>query len=59
MDGDVVVMSAELELAAWTVTGHKLWTAFVEPPWDYSVEDDQILLDVMGRRSRFGILHGP
>src|SRR5690606_11067166 len=30
--GDVLVMSAELEMAAWDVRGKKLWSAFVEPP---------------------------
>jgi hypothetical protein len=38
--GDVVLMSAELELAAWTTDGIKLWTTFVEPPWSYRVSDE-------------------
>jgi hypothetical protein len=46
---DVIVMSAELELAAWDLAGKKLWSTFVEPPWNYSVEEMALKLDVMGR----------
>jgi hypothetical protein len=47
--GGVVVMSAELEIAAWTADGEKLWTRFVEPPWSYSVNGSTLVLDVMGQ----------
>lgn len=57
--GDLVLMSAELELAAWDLRGKKLWTTFVEPPWDYTVRGDQLDLDVMGRRSSFAAMLGP
>lgn len=56
---DVVVMSAELELAAWTHDGNKLWSIFVEPPWDYDVVDSQLNLDVMGAKSSFDLREGP
>lgn len=56
---DVVLMSAELELAAWTQKGEKLWTTFVEPPWEYAVEGDTVLLDVMGTQRRFSLHDGP
>lgn len=56
--GDVVVMSAELELAAWSVTGTKLWTTFVEPPWSYQVIGGQVRLDVMGTVSTFDLASG-
>lgn len=56
---DVVLMSAELEFAAWTPKGEKLWTTFVEPPWEYMVEGETVMLDVMGSRRRFPILEGP
>jgi len=46
--GSAVLMSAELELAAWDTHGRKLWTRFVEPPWAYTVSGDAIRLDVMG-----------
>jgi hypothetical protein len=45
---DVVLMSAELELAAWTTDGRKLWTISVEPPWSYRVTEGRVVLDVMG-----------
>lgn len=57
--GDVVVMSAELELAAWTTDGDKLWTTFVEPPWSYSVTDGTVRLDVMGSLREFPLSAGP
>jgi hypothetical protein len=56
--GDVVVMSAELELAVWTTDGTKLWTTFVEPPWSYQVEADQVVLDVMGAVRTFDLRRG-
>jgi len=55
----LVVMSAELELAAWDLAGRKLWTTFVEPPWQYTVEDGSIHLDVMGTKSQFDLERGP
>lgn len=44
-------MAAELELAAWTSSGEKLWTTVVEPPWSYQVFDDLVQLDVMGKNT--------
>jgi hypothetical protein len=57
--GDTVVMSAELELAAWTAGGTKLWSTFVEPPWTYSVEGARMRLDMMGTISQFPLRRGP
>lgn len=58
--GDVVLMSAELQFAAWAADGRKLWSASVEPPWSYEVtEDDRVRLDVMGTVSTFSIRTGP
>jgi hypothetical protein len=57
--GDTVLMAAELEFAAWTITGEKLWSTFVEPPWEYKVENGEVLLDVMDVRSTFPLLEGP
>ena len=56
--GSYVLMSAELELAAWNINGEKLWSTYVEPPWTYSVENDSVQLDVMGRQSTFSLLRG-
>ncbi len=55
----VVLMAAELELAAWDIKGRKLWSAFVEPPWMYHVEGSEVHLDVMGAVSSFPLLTGP
>jgi len=57
--GEVVIMSAELELAAWNLEGTKLWTTFVEPPWSYEVTDDVLQLDIMGVKSEFSPHRGP
>lgn len=56
---DTVVMSAELELAAWTATGEKLWTTWLEPRWHYALDGDSVLLDVMGKTSTFPLHRGP
>ena len=57
--GEFVLMAAELELAAWTTQAEKLWSTFVEPPWDFSVSGDTVNLDVMGTKSTFNIATGP
>ena len=56
---DVVLMSAELEFAAWDLRGKKMWTAYVEPPWDYAVRNGRVELDIMDRKSSFHIKTGP
>lgn len=55
----LIILSAEIEMAAWDISGKKLWTAPVEPPWDYSIEGDTIHLNVMGQLSVFSLEHGP
>ena len=57
--GGVILMAAELELAAWNLEGRKLWTTFVEPPWSYWVDGGTLELDVMGNLHRFSLLTGP
>jgi hypothetical protein len=57
--GDIVLMSAELELSAWAINGRKLWSKHVEPPWSYEIRDDRVELDVMGERSNFVVAIGP
>jgi hypothetical protein len=56
---DTVLMSAELEFAAWDQTGEKLWSTFVEPDWSYQVDGEHVTLDVMGKISRFELRVGP
>jgi hypothetical protein len=57
--GEYVLMAAELELAAWSIHGKKLWSAFVEPSWSFSVSASTVELDVMGKKSTFDIATGP
>ena len=57
--GDLIVLSAELELAAWDAEGQKCWSTFVEPPWAYKVSAGIIELDVMGTKSSFPLDEGP
>jgi hypothetical protein len=56
---EVVLMSAELEFAAWSAGGEKLWSAFVEPPWSFTVDAGEVELEVMGSYSRFSLVGGP
>lgn len=56
---DVLLMSAELELAAWNMRGEKLWSTFVEPPWSYSLDGATIHLEVMGAKASFPLYEGP
>lgn len=56
--GRVVLMAAELELAAWDLGGRKLWSRFVEPPWEYNVTGDVVAADVMGTVSRIDLHSG-
>jgi hypothetical protein len=57
--GGHVFMSAELEFAAWKIDGTKLWTTFVEPPWNWRMVDGIIELEVMGTVARFTVAEGP
>lgn len=57
--GKYVLMSAELELAAWDRFGKKLWSTFVEPPWTYRINGNRVQLDVMGSLSEFDLAKGP
>ncbi len=56
--GDFVLMSAELEFSVWDQHGKKLWSTFVEPPWDFQVRDDIVELDVMGATRRHRLTDG-
>ena len=56
---DTVLMAAELELAAWDIGGRKLWSTFVEPPWDYTVTDGRVALNIMGDVTSFDLTGGP
>lgn len=57
--GDLVLMLAELELSAWDLDGTKMWSTFVEPPWDCEVRGTRLHLDVMGEKSSFDVKAGP
>jgi hypothetical protein len=57
--GDFILMSAELEMAAWDTSARKLWTTFVDPPWSYTVKNGTVYLDVMGEKRRFPLVAGP
>jgi hypothetical protein len=57
--GDWVLMSSELDLAAWDIRGVKRWSTFVEPPWSYQVDGNTVRLEVMGTPSSFSLESGP
>lgn len=56
---DVVLMSAELELAAWDAAGPRLWSMALKPAWEYHVSGNLLHLDVMGRHEVFPVREGP
>jgi hypothetical protein len=56
---DILLMSAELELAVWNIRGEKLWSTFVEPPWHYLLEEHTISIEVMGAKASFPLYEGP
>jgi hypothetical protein len=57
--GDVVVMSGELEIAAYDLRGQRLWAATIEPPWDYGVQGDTMFTIAMGHKTEFPLREGP
>ncbi|WP_424951259.1 hypothetical protein [Deinococcus sp.] len=57
--GEVILMAAELELAAWNLEGRKLWSTFVEPPWFYWLDGDTLHLNVMDYETQFPVHLGP
>ena len=46
--GDLVVCAEELEFGVFTIEGLLVWSTFVEPPWEWSIERDKVKLDIMG-----------
>jgi hypothetical protein len=56
---DVVIMSGELEVAAYALDGTKLWSATVESPWDFGVTGEKMYTLVMGHRVEFPLREGP
>jgi hypothetical protein len=56
---DVIVMSAELEVAAWNIRGEKLWSMYVEPPYGYTVKNGIVHMDRMEGKLEFPLEAGP
>lgn len=57
--GELVLLSGELELAAYDLRGAMKWSTFVEPPWSYRVRAGRVELEVMGKRTSFPLSTGP
>lgn len=57
--GNFVLMSAELEVAAWDIHGKKLWSMFAEPPYDFKVRDGIVYMNRMDEQLIFPIHKGP
>jgi hypothetical protein len=56
---DVVVMGGELEVAGYNLSGERMWSASIEPPWDYGVSGTTMFTIVMGHRTEFPLREGP
>lgn len=52
---DYVIMLAELDVTCWKLSGEKMWSRFVEPPYNVQFEDNKIILDIMGKKIKFDI----
>ena len=59
IDGGVVTMAAERQLAAWDIKAKPLWAIEVDPPWDYRVEAGRIHLDAGSESRSFWLAEGP
>jgi hypothetical protein len=59
LHGDVVMASAEQELAAWAGNGSKLWSTYAEPPWTYEVLGNRVLLKADAFHKEFDLYAGP
>jgi hypothetical protein len=57
--GDTILMSAELELAAWDLQGVKRWSMPLEPAWAYHLAAGMVHLNAMGRKTVFPLRQGP
>ncbi len=55
---DYILMSAELEFAVWDLSGQKLWSTFVEPPWEFEVQGPFVHLNVMGQLRKLRLSDG-
>lgn len=53
-----VILLAELEFSVWNLDGKKIWSQFVEPPWDYDLNDNIVSLDIMGCINRYDLYTG-
>jgi hypothetical protein len=56
--GQFVIMSAELDFFVGDIFGKKLWSTFVEPPWEYRIVDEIIYLNIMGKETAFSLMDG-
>jgi hypothetical protein len=56
--GGVVLMSAELELAAWTDEGQKSWSRFADPPWEYQVQGSAVVVSDLRAVERLDLRTG-
>ena len=57
--GQVILMSAELQLGAWDLAGQKLWSMPLEPAWEFHADQEKLHLDVQGRHEVFPLRDGP
>lgn len=56
--GEHVLLVAEMEFGVWTSSGERLWSTYVEPPWDFHVNGNVIELNVMEKKRRLRISDG-
>ena len=59
VDGGVVTMAAERQLAAWDNRAKALWTVEVDPPGTYRVEAGRVHLEAGSETRTFWLAEGP
>jgi hypothetical protein len=47
-----IILVEELEIAVYDHKGHFIWEERAEPPWSYGLEDNILILDIMGNISK-------
>jgi hypothetical protein len=54
-----ILMSAEMKFAVWDLAGKVLWSQFVEPPYEYTIDNDTMYLTIIGKIFSFPLNTGP
>jgi hypothetical protein len=54
-----IIMRAEMKIAVWDLSGNVLWSHFVEPPYEYILDNETMYLTIAGKPFSFPLSTGP